>query len=156
MNRTISIFILSLFLTGFQLGKHADFSGSWQLDLSQSTNLPPSFKSVDSYIMTVEQTKDSMKFMVSMKGSGQDVKFPLTSYALNGKETFREDALRQSKRWSKVSWAAAGKRFIVKSRVEQGCDSRMYNQVENWEFKEKDTLQISVTQKFSSGKEPHS
>ena len=153
------IFIgLSLLFVGFQPARRPDFSGTWQLDLKKSSNLPESFKHVESYAMEVRLTKDSMILMVRLTGNGQDVKFPLTSYALNGSEGFREDTLRLSKRCSKVSQKTTGTKLIIESRVEQGRDTlaQKYTQHDVWEFTEHDMLQISITQKFPSGKEPHS
>jgi hypothetical protein len=161
MNRTTlkSILVIaSLILCAFQTSQHIDLSGKWKLDLKKSVNLPESFKHVDSFTLEIKQTSDSVVTMAHMTGNGQDVRFPLTSYALNGKEVFREDAVRKSKRWSKSSWSSNGKKFIVDGRVEQqaGPTGEKYSQRDTWEFLDKNTLQISVLQKFPDGKEKHS
>ncbi len=158
MNWVVIMIVAGAMIGGFQSSKHVDFSGTWSLDLKKSTQLPESFKYVESYSMEVKQTKDSLITMARLKGSGQDVKFPLTAYALNGSEVFREDTLRKSKRWFTASWATTGNFFIVDSRVEQegARQTEQYTQHDVWELINSKILQISVTQKFPNGKETHS
>ena len=158
MNRIMSLVILGMVLVGCKSAQYTTFSGTWQLDLKESTNLPESFKHVDSYTMDVDQTNDSMFTTVRLAGDGQDVKFPPTYYALNGTETFREDTLRMSKRWNKLSWTEDGKQCVVESRVEQGreAQSQTYVQRDVWEIVNNDTLHVLVTQTYLLGKEPHS
>ena len=158
MTSKIFLVIVSLVACAFQTSKHIDLSGKWKLDLKKSVNLPESFKHVDSFTLEVKQTRDSVVTMAHMTGNGQDVRFPLTSYALNGTEVFRADTVRRSRRWSKSSWSSNGKKFIVDSRVEQqaGMAGEKYTQRDTWEFLDNTTLQISVLQKFPDGKEKHS
>jgi hypothetical protein len=158
MKRALLLTILGLMLAGFQSAQRPNFSGVWQLDMKKSTNLPESFKSVESYTTDVRQTKDSMVIMARLVGNGQDVKFPVTAYLLNGSEVFREDTLRLSKRWSKLTWPKTGKKLIVHSRVEQArrTPAEKYTQNDVWELTDRNTLQMSVTQKSPDGKELHS
>ena len=158
MSWIVILIMAGTMMGGFQSSKRVDFSGTWILDLKKSTQLPESFKYVESYSMEVKQTKDSLITTARLKGNGQDVKFPLTAYALNGSEVFREDTLRKSKRWFTASWTTTGKKFIVDSRVEQkgAKQNEQYTQHDVWELINNKTLQISVTQKFPKGKETHS
>ena len=130
-----------------------DFTGSWKLDLKESTNLPGSFKQVESYTMDIRQTRDSVIVVIGLKGSGQDVKFPVTNYLLDSSEVFREDTLRHSKRWTRSAWASTGKQMIVTSKVQQGLgEKKMENdERDEWQIKDKNTFQISVSQKFVRG-----
>ncbi|HTK81068.1 MAG TPA: hypothetical protein VL633_02155 [Bacteroidota bacterium] len=158
MKIKIFIAVLAAALFGFQSLKHADFSGAWQLDLKKSENLPESFKNIDSFIMNIRQTRDSIVTVASMKGMGQDVKLPFTAYALNGNEVFRADTARKSARWIKASWKSGGKHFVVDSRVEQHVGTpelEKYSQSDTWELTDANTLQISVLQKTPEGKEKH-
>lgn len=158
MKTKIGVVILSSVLFGFQSAKRTDFSGMWRLDLKHSVNLPESFKHVDTFTMEVRQTRDSIITLAQMTGNNQDVKFPLTSYALNGSEVFREDAIRKSKRWNKCSWMSNGRKLIVNARVEQrgGTSIEKYTQRDVWELVDSNTLQISVSQKSPRGAEKHS
>ena len=138
--------------------KAKNFSGLWELDMKKSTNLPKSFEQVESYTMDVRQTSDSMIIVIGLKGGGQDVKFPLTNYLLNGKEVFREDTLRMSKRWITCSWASNGSVFVVSSKVEQGSAGKKkeFTQRDEWRQKDASTVEISLSQKFAQGDSTHS
>lgn len=158
MKMKVLIAAAAVVVFGFQPGTQADFSGSWQLDLKKSENLPESFKHVDSFVMDIRQTRDSIVTVARMKGNGQDVKLPFTAYALNGSEVFRPDTARKSARWIKASWKSNGKHFVVNSKVEQHVGTpelEKYTQTDTWELAGADTLQISVVQKTPEGKEKH-
>jgi hypothetical protein len=130
-----------------------DFSGHWKLDTSKSVNLPSSFAQVESYTMNVRQTVDSMIIVVELSGGGQHVTFPVTTYAFGGAEVFREDTVRQSRRWTTCSWSSNGKNLLVSSRVEQGAGEKKkeYVQHDSWNLGGPGTLRILVTQKFTRG-----
>jgi len=135
-----------------------NFSGLWELDLKKSTNLPKSFESVERYTMDVRQTPDSIIMIIGLKGGGQDVKFPVTNYLLNGKEVYREDTLRMSKRWIKCSWATNGSALVVDSRVQQSFGGKMkeFTQRDEWRLTDAKTVEIDLTQKFAQGDSTHS
>jgi hypothetical protein len=145
--------VLSFFLFGLHPGKHTDFSGTWKLDLDKSVHLPASFKYVETYLLEIRQTADSIVTTVHMTGGGQVVTFPLTSYALNGSEVYRADEMRRSKRWITCSWGSAGKEFIVNSRVEQdtGAVAKKYTQKDVWKLSDPNTLQMSMVQSARKG-----
>jgi hypothetical protein len=130
-----------------------DFSGMWNLDVKKSVNLPPSFAQVESYTMNIRQTPDSMIVVIGLVGSGQSVTFPVTNYLFSGKEVFRDDTLRHSKRWTTCEWAPGGKSLIVASRVEQGTGEKKkeYNERDEWQMTDSTTFQMTVTQKFVRG-----
>ncbi len=130
---------------------HQDFSGNWKLDVKKSVNLPSSFAQVELYTMNIRQTADSMIIVISLTGSGQSVVFPMTNYLFNGAEVFREDSIRQSKRWVTCAWADDGKQLVVTSRVEQGLGEKKkeYTQRDEWKMPDPSTFQISVMQKFA-------
>lgn len=152
MKNIVAMVLLSLCFVGFQSGR-SDFSGDWKLDLKKSTHLPGSFQSVDSYVMHIQQTKDSMITSVDMVGSGQHVTFPLVAYGFDGKEIFREDTLRGSKRWSKSTWATTGRKLVIESRVEQKRKDILleYTQRDVWQLNDSKTIQLSVTQHYPKG-----
>lgn len=157
MRRTIILALIAVCSMGFQSGR-TDFSGNWKLDKKKSTHLPGSFAGVDSYIMNVRQINDSMITTVNMTGNGQNVTFPLTSYSFNGKEAFREDTLRGSKRWSKSTWMTTGKKLIIDSRVrlKKGPKEEEYTQRDVWQLNDSKTMQLSVTLHYAQGDSTHS
>ena len=134
-----------------------DFSGHWRLDIKKSTNLPPSFKDVESYTMDVRQTPDSMIVVVGLAGGGQNVKFPVTNYLFNGAEVFREDTLRMSKRWIKSSWSPDNSALIVTSRVEQGTGDKKkeYTQRDEWKMTGASSFEITIAQTFAHPDSTH-
>ncbi len=143
------VFIFCLLFMGLQ--KHSPgLVGKWWLDLNKSENLPPSFKSVDRYLMEIQQVRDSMTVLVELIGSGQDVKFPSSVYKFNGAEMFREDTLRGVKRWFKARWIERGNKFTVAARVEQRNmrGAQLFRQNDVWEMLDDSTLRVSITQKF--------
>ncbi len=141
---------LLLFLTPPRV---SDFSGMWKLDTEKSLNLPSSFAQVTSYTMNVRQTADSMVLIITLSGGGQSVTFPVTNYLFDGREVFREDTLRQSKRWTRCTWSPDGKKLAVNSRVEQGAGEKKkeYTQRDEWELRSDSTFEIAVYQKFTRG-----
>jgi hypothetical protein len=138
--------------------KVKNFSGLWELDAKKSKNLPKSFEQVESYTMDVRQTPDSMFLNIGLKGGSQNVTFPLTVYLLNGKEVFREDTLRLSKRWMTCSWASNGSALVVSTRVELGSGDKKkeFTQRDEWRLKDASTFEISLTQKFANSDSTHS
>lgn len=155
MRTKFAVALLSFFLFGLHPGKHTDFSGKWNMDLKKSVNLPKSFTHVESYVMEVRQTADSIVTTVQLTGGGQVVNFPLTSYALNGSEVYRADEMRKSKRWITCSWGSSGKEFIVHNRVEQdtGIAAQRYTQRDVWKLSDHNTLQVNMVQTTPKGTE---
>ena len=148
MKHLAAIIVLSACVLG--AGRHhAGFSGTWKMNIAKSKNLPPSFRNLDSYSMKIEGSDDSMTVNVEFEGSGQKVSPPPAVYAFHGKERYREDTLRGSKRWTTSSWTTTGQKLIVTSRViqTQGRE-RHYTETDVWEFRNRNTLEIHVTQKF--------
>jgi hypothetical protein len=130
---------------------HADLSGTWKMNIAKSKNLPASFKNLQSYTLTVEQSPDadSLTVAVGFEGSGQKVSLPPTVYGFDGKERYREDTLRGSKRWTTASWTTTGQKLIVTSRVilTKPKESR-YTETGIWDLRSSKMLEIHVTQKF--------
>jgi hypothetical protein len=157
MKITIAVSLIAVCFLGFQ-SERSDFSGNWKLDKKKSSHLPESFTSVDSYVMNVRQTNDSMVTTVNMSGNGQHVTFPLTAYTFVGKEVFREDTLRGSKRWSKSTWETTGRKFIVESRVQlkKAKGDQEYTERAVWQLNDRKTMQLSITQHYVQGDSTHS
>ena len=149
MRRVLLLIACGLFCLGFQKSR-TNFAGKWELDLKKSKDLSASFRSVEQYVIEIQEAHDSMTVYVELKGSGQDVRFPSSVYTFNGKEIFREDTLRGSKRWSKTKWMDRGKKFIVTSRIEQTAmkRSQRYRQTDSWEIRNDGILEITIKQKF--------
>ncbi|HLF15701.1 MAG TPA: hypothetical protein VI932_12525 [Bacteroidota bacterium] len=127
------------------------FAGSWELDLKNSVNLPPSFKSVDSYVIDIAQKGDSLTVVATMKGNGQTVPFPPFVYSLDGKETYRKDSLRGSERWMSAGWAANGKSVVMDTRVlmkQAGRPAVEMTQHDDWKLVGGTSLDVSITQKM--------
>ena len=129
----------------------ANFAGRWNLDLKESKNLPRSFAQVESYVLDVRQTKDSLVVVIELTGGGQSVKFPVTNYLFDSSESFREDTLRHSKRWTRSSWSADGQQLTVTSRVEQGMGEKKteYTERDGWKMNDPDKFTIDVFQKYN-------
>lgn len=128
------------------------FEGKWKLDPARSKNLQSSFKGVESYVMDIRQTADSLLLFVDMQGAGQHVNFPVAAYELNGRETFRSDTLRGSKRWSTCKLSSNGKSLTITSKAEQmGMDQRFqkFRQTDSWKLVDVNTLQIDITQVYT-------
>ncbi len=135
---------------GFQ-SETADFSGKWKLDFQKSRDLPESFRNVDSYVLDISQAGDSMTVNTTVRGDGQTISFPTTTYKFNGEEVVREDTLRGSKRWIKASWTTTGQKLIVTSRVEQrrqdGANQK-YTETDVWQYGMKHSLLIISTRTY--------
>jgi hypothetical protein len=157
MMRVLVFLIIGAGLSAFQI-HHADFSGRWRLDVKKSKDLPPSFKSVESYTMEITQSPDSMTEQRQMKGAGQVVDFPPTVYKFDGSEVYREDTTRGSKRWIKSSWTTTGQKLIVTSNVvlHQRSGEQRFTQTDVWQFGKKNALLLLVTQKFEKNDSTHS
>ena len=142
--------LLSVISLGFG-ERRADFSGKWSLNLHKSKNLPTSFKNVKSYSMDVDQAGDSIVVAIVFEGAGQRIELPPTVYAFDGKERYREDTVRMSKRWIACSWTTTGQKLIVTSRViqRQGGERR-YRETDIWELTNRNTLRVHVTQEFEA------
>jgi hypothetical protein len=156
MRPGVIIILLSLVLLGFG-ERRADFSGKWSLNLRKSKNLPSSFKNVKSYSMDVEQAGDSIVVAVVFEGGGQRIQLPQTIYAFDGKERYREDTVRMSKRWISSGWTTTGQKLIVTSRViqRQGGERR-YKETDIWELTNRNTLRVHVTQEFEGNDSTYS
>ena len=152
----IILILLSTGFPGFQ-HRYTDFSGTWALDMKKSQNLAPSFKSVTSFRMNVQQTNDSIIINRHMSGSGQTLDLPPLSYRFGGPEVFREDTLRGTKHWTTAAWETTGQKFIVNDRTvrRQGEKEQHYTQTEVWQFGKKNMLMILLTQKFDEGDSTH-
>ncbi len=158
MIRWMSIICLALVFVGFQSPK-VDFTGKWKLDFKRSKNLPESFRNVDSYVLDIDQSSDSMTVHATMHGMGQAVDFPPSVYRFDTTEVFREDTLRGSKRWTKASWTTIGQKLIVTSRVEQhqpGKPVQKYIETDVWQYGMKRALLVTVTQTFEGSDSTHS
>lgn len=147
--------VLSIFLSaaswGFQ--KQMDkFSGYWKMDLKKSNNLPESFKRVESYIIEVKQSSDSMVVTTEVKGGGQSVKLPSTVYKFDGKEIYSGDTLQEFQRWTKCDWISKGQKLVITARVVQriGTYERRYSQKDVWQIVGKDRLDVSMIMKFEN------
>ena len=128
----------------------AEFGGTWRMAIVKSKNLPPSFRSVKTYSMNIQQAPDSMTVTVAFEGMGQQVVLPPSVYVFDGKERYREDTARGSKRWTKSTWTTTGQKLIMTSRVIQsrpGRESR-YTETDTWELTGSSTLRLHVEQKF--------
>lgn len=126
-----------------------DFTGSWTLDLKKSENLPPSFKSVDSYVIDISQKGDSMTVLATMKGNGQEVPFPPFVYVMDGKETRRRDSLRGSDRRITSRWGAGGKSVVMDTRVtmkQAGKPPLEFTQHDEWTMTGKETITVDIRQ----------
>ena len=158
MNKFLTLFLAVLWMltTGFQ-HTHADFNGTWKMNVKTSKGLPKSFSHIDSFSMDVNQTADSMVTVTSFTGSGVSMKLPPTTIKFDGTEIYREDTARGSKRWIKASWTTTGEKLIVDNRVEQhrGTSTQKYTETDVWEFGKRGMLMILVTQKFEGSDSTH-
>jgi hypothetical protein len=133
-------------------GKRADFEGKWALDLKKSVNLPPQFSKVESYVIDIDQSGDSMTVLATMKGDGQTVPFPPFVYVVNGKETYRKDSLRGSERWMTAKWGKDGKSVVMDTRVRMqvpGKPPMEFSQHDEWLYGDTATINVAITQKMS-------
>ncbi len=132
-------------------GKKPDVTGKWDLDLKKSENLPASFRNVDSYTFAVSRSGDTLTVNAGLTGGGQTVEFPPFTYVLDGKETYREDTLRGSRRWSTGHWSKDGGSILVDTKIilaPPGRDTVSVMQHEVWKRKDTSTLEITSEQKF--------
>lgn len=151
MRRTWLLLLAAPLLVSFQ-GKRADFEGKWALDLKKSVNLPPQFATVESYVIDIDQSGDSMTVVAVMKGSGQSVPFPPFIYVVDGKETYRRDTLRGSERWMTAKWGKDGKSVTMDTRVRMsvaGKPPMEFSQHDEWKHGDASTIDVAITQKMS-------
>ena len=142
------LLITPLFLQ-FQHSR-GNFGGTWVLDLKKSANLPPSFASVESYVIDIKQSGDSLTVVAEMKGNGQTVPFPPFIYVMDGKETYRKDSIRMSERWMSANWGPEGKSVVMDTRAlikQAGKPAVEFSQHDEWKKVGDSTLDIAITQK---------
>jgi len=147
----VCIVFVCVNIVGFrQAPRQLDLSGSWKLDIKHSDNLPKSFAMVESFIMHIRQSKDSMLLSTTMTGAGQTQTFPPTIYKFDGSEVYRNDTARGSERWIKATWATTGQKFIITQRVVQrsGAKEVRYSETDVWQKGKKNMLLVLVTQKY--------
>ncbi|HZY09775.1 MAG TPA: hypothetical protein VFF29_01355 [Bacteroidota bacterium] len=151
MHYVVLSLLLSATILGFQK-QTGKFSGYWKMDLKKSTNLPESFKRVESYVMEVKQSSDSMVVVTEVKGSGQRVKLPSTVYKFDGKEIYSGDTLQGFQRWTKCDWISKEQKLVVIALVVQriGPYERRYSQKDVWQIVGKDRLDVSMIMKFEN------
>ena len=156
MKYTLGVILISILFLGLQEHR-ADFSGKWKLDKMASKDLPASFKSVDSFILRLTQSADSMVMSPEMTGADQKFELPPTIYKFDGTEVYREDKERGSQRWIQANWTSTGQKLIVTNRViqKQGNSEQHYVQTDVWQFGKKGTLLILITQKFEKNDSTH-
>lgn len=151
MKRIVWIVLIAPLFLQFQHSR-GNFGGTWVLDLKKSANLPPSFASVESYVIDIKQSGDSLTVVAEMKGNGQTVPFPPFIYVLDGKETYRRDSLRGSERWSSARWIPGGSGVAMESRVSlksAGRPAMEFTQHDDWKLAGGgSTLDIAITQKM--------
>ncbi|MBI1803265.1 MAG: hypothetical protein HY033_04255 [Ignavibacteriae bacterium] len=151
MKYIVGILLVSVSVLGFQQhSQRLDMSGLWKLDMKRSDNLPKSFEKVESFVMNIEQSKDSMVISRTMVGAGQTQTFPPTMYKFDGTEVYYNDTLRGSERWTKAMWATTEQKLIVTSRVIQraGPKEVRYTETDVWQKGKRNMLLILVTQKY--------
>jgi len=132
-------------------GKKLDVVGHWVLDLKKSVNLPASFANVDSYTFNVGRSGDTLTVNAGLTGGGQTVEFPPFVYVLDGKETYRQDTLRGSERWSTGRWSKGGDAILVDTRISLAPPGRpavSIMQHDVWKRVDEKTLEISTEQKY--------
>ena len=129
--------------------KPANFAGTWALDLKKSVNLPPQFSNVESYVIDIAQSGDSMTVLATMKGGGQTVPFPPFIYVVDGKETYRKDTLRGSERWNTARWGKDGTSVSMDTKVKltaPGKPAMEFNQHDEWTRPDGSTINMAITQ----------
>ena len=147
------LLITPLFLQGQP--RRGDFTGSWELDVKKSVNLPPSFKQVESFVLEITQKGDSLTVIANMTGRGPDgkaqaVPFPPFIYVMDGKETYRKDSIRMSERWMSANWGPEGKSVVMDTRAlikQAGKPAVEFSQHDEWKKVGDSTLDIAITQK---------
>ena len=149
--RVIGIILVCGSLLGFrQHTQRMDLSGSWKLDAKHSDNLPKSFAMVESFVLNIQQSDDSMSVSTTMTGAGQTQTFPPTMYRFDGSEIYRADTARGSQRWIKATWATTGQKIIATQRVvlRGGPKEIRYTETDVWQKGKRNMLLILVTQKY--------
>lgn len=153
MNVNWWMLLLTPLLLGFQGGK-TNFSGKWELDLKKSVNLPPSFRTVESYVAEIRHEGDSVTLNAAMGGNGQNVTFPVFSYALDGKEIYRADSLRGSFRWVTGRTSKDGKRILLDTKallIRPDGAKVEFTQAEEWKISGTNSMEMAIRQKFPAG-----
>jgi hypothetical protein len=151
MKGTWWVLLAASLMLSFQ-GKPVNFEGKWSLDLKKSVNLPPQFATVESYVIDIDQSGDSMTVVAVMKGNGQTVPFPPFVYVVNGKETYRKDTARGSERWMTAKWGKDGKSVTMDTRVRMavaGKPPMEFSQHDVWKQADPSTIDVAISQKMS-------
>ena len=151
MKAMVLVVAAAALLVGFG-GNRSDFSGKWKLEKKLSKNLPPEFKMVNDFSLTVAQSADSMVTTTSFAGMGGANTLPPTIVKFDGSEVYREDTARGTKKWISASWATTGQKLIVTSRVElHGAKGDVkYVETDSWQFGKRNMLLIIQTKKYET------
>lgn len=112
MKKIIYLFVFTL-ITFTSMGKVADFSGTWNLNKSQST-LNEQFSMAPSQIILV-QTADLLDVEKHANFQGQDYTIN-DKFTLDGKECINA-GWQDSKKTSTVAWSEDEKQMTVTSKI---------------------------------------
>lgn len=150
MRKAWPLLLIAPSLLAFQ-AKRADFGGNWQLDMEKSVNLPPTFEGVESYVLDIAQSGDSLTVVATMKGKGRTVPFPPYVYVADGRETHRLDSLRGSERWMTARWGRDGASLELDTRVtmkQAGRPALEFTQRDVWKLAPGGTIDVGITQRM--------
>ncbi|HEY0458581.1 MAG TPA: hypothetical protein VGC97_05465 [Pyrinomonadaceae bacterium] len=158
MKRIISAFFLLVAPVVF--ANAADFSGSWSLDMKQSTNLPPYYANIKSHKLSIAQDKEHLTVAVAIDaGRAAADKFNFI-YNLDGSDSMTETPIRTPDGLLNVptvlnlKTGADGKLTINITRdIKLGDKSFKGITSEEWELgKDRKTLRIKRSDTFPDGR----
>lgn len=148
---------MSVCLVGMQQNR-IDFSGRWELDFRRSVGLSDSFDEVQSHVVNVTQTADSMLVRVEeTTDDGKTVKLSPIVFRFDSTSVYQNDTLQGIQRWIRSTWATTGQKLIVSNRALRvvGSDTFQYSQIDVWQFSNTKTLMVITTQTFEHNDSTH-
>ena len=127
----------------------ANFSGTWALNESKSTQAEGGFR-MGASMMTIAQDGNNLSVESTRKNrDGEDVK-STAKFTLDGKECTNPAGFGNSTRKSVLSWSADGKvlNFAHSMTFERNGETQEFKNSETWKLNDDKTLSVETIMNF--------
>lgn len=146
----LMVLLFSYTTTIFAQDTKANFSGTWALNESKSTQAEGGFR-MGASLMTITQDAVNLNVESTRKNrDGEDVKSP-AKFTLDGKECTNPGGFGNSTRNSVVTWSADGKtlNFAHSMKFDMNGETQEFKNTESWKLNDDKTLSIETIMNFN-------
>ena len=145
----IALMFLSYATTSFAQTTKVNFSGTWVLNESKSTEVQGGFR-MGASMMTITHDAVNLNVETTRKNrDGEDVK-STAKFTLDGKECTNPAGFGNSTRKSVLSWSADGKvlNFAHSMTFERNGETQEFKNSETWKLNDDKTLSVETIMNF--------